>query len=244
MEVFIIILVIYAIFNGIAKKKKREAEQARRAAAMREVQNKTQGQAQYGDPRFPQMQGTAQSKPVYSDPRFPQMQGTAQSRPVYNDPRFPEYMPPEGSESLEGAGSLEGHSKEQLHEAEFYRQAPSPQRHSGHIVKKSVSDAKSGVSKSVKATEAALKTKLETIKSSFADDLEGGFVIPHSHTESSLSGIHAPCPPVLAKSPAELGKGANAQTALLHSLLGDKQGLISGIIFSEVWGKPKAMRRA
>lgn len=236
MQVFIIILVIYAIFNGIAKKKKREAEQARRAAALRQAQG-TQAQQAYGDPRFPNVQGSA-GRTGY-DPRFPNVQ-----MPLAEDRRqFTEYSP-EGS--IEGGSfSEEGRSRiEPLHEAEQYRKTPLPQRHKGHVVLSSTQDAKTSVAERIKAPEAALEAQLETLKSSFSDELDGSLVTPHSHSETSITGVDIPCPPVIIRPKAERKQSVLDKTALLHSLISEKQGLISGIIFSEVLGKPKAMRRA
>lgn len=252
MQVFIIILVIYAIFNGIAKKKKREAEQARRAAALRQAQG-TQAQPAYGDPRFPNVQGSA-GRAGY-DPRFPNVQGSAE-RAGY-DPRFPDVQMPLAEDrrqyteyaaegSIEGGGlSEEGRSRiEPLHEAEQYRKAPMQQRHKGHVVTSSTQDAKTSFAERMKTPGAALEAQLETLKSSFSDELGGGFVIPHSHSETSLTGVDIPCPPVLIKPNAETKQSALDKTALLHTLISEKQGLVSGIIFSEILGKPKAMRRA
>jgi len=71
--------------------------------------------------------------------------------------------------------------------------------------------------------------------------LEASSVTGHAHTESSISGSKGACPPVAAPVLRET-RQSEPQTAAVK-LQFDQNNLASGLLYGEILGKPKALRR-
>lgn len=220
MELLIILGVIFAIINGLSKKKQREAQEARRRAAQAQ-----QAQAQM-------RQGAAPD-----DPRFPPAQAPRDTRyqeytppPQAFDPRFPQLS------QQEIAAAQARRRAEQEAERKRQRAARPAALAEG--------EGTPGMGGRMSAPGTTIESRMEETRGR-RHTLEASSLTGHAHTESSMGGAPEHCPPQTVRVAASVPVHTSpAIPAALARLSTDHNAVMQAILYGEILGKPKAMRRA
>lgn len=243
MELLIILGVIFAIINGFTKKKQQEAQEARRRAAQaQQEQAQMRQEAAPGDPRFPPLQPQVNPPPVYtqrSDPRFPQESTQREARyqeytppPQAFDPRFPPLSAQEIA-AAQARRRAELEAERKRHQA--VRQSAAPAE--GEIT------PGMGGARMTAAPGTTIESRMEATRGR-RHTLEASSLTGHAHTESSMTVAPEHCPPEAVRAAAIVSAHAPAIPAALARLSTDQNAVMQAILYSEILGKPKAMRRA
>lgn len=238
MEFIIILFVILSIVSNANKKKKQAEEQAKRKA-----QQARQAQGPEADPRFPEGGPVpTQTRPV---PRRP-------------DPRFPDYDPTEGKQMrMDIPPPIPGHTPGEGEGSPVYEtpesraarqaQAARARREAEERARREAARQRASEKKPMapRMDDRASKRKLESTQGR-RHVLEASSISGHAHTESSMTGRPAPCPPpkaapvVAAASPIPEHAGVNIGKMRLRF---DGDSVAAGLLYGEILGKPKALRR-
>ena len=219
MDFIIILIVLFVIFGNIKnKKKQQEAQEARRRAA----------QAQQG--------GQPQSFDMPYTPSIPTMEGKDA------DPRFPDYTPPViQAAPVQQAAPRSIQRQPARPQPMQQRQAPPPQqRHMPPLSRSQALGEGEGTQLEHAATSVKPYESTLQVPQGRRHTLEASSVTGHAHTESSMSGEQEPCPPGMQGVP--VSRKTSPKTGIA-ALMTDKDALRQAVLYSEILGKPKALRR-
>ena len=87
-------------------------------------------------------------------------------------------------------------------------------------------------------TQVSISSNLTEIQSTEQHRLSPSYRTGHAHQETSMSGFEENCPPTLSPAAA----AAARQSAAPAAFSWDQNAVLSGLIYSEILGKPKALR--
>lgn len=227
MDILILIGIILLVVSNAKKKKQKEEEARRRAQAARAAQPSGQAEPAAADARFPW--DREPSTPT-ADPRFPPVTPVQASRPPL-DPRFPDIDAAELARN-QGAAAQQ-RARQQAQAAAVSKQQPAPAPRAQQTVMQAVGES---ISQQV-------GDRMQTPVGR-RHVLEASSVTGHAHTESSIdNGREEACPPaVLRQRQPQQEAAPRMQVGALH-LAFDQSSVVSGLLYSEILGKPKALRR-
>lgn len=224
MDYIFILIAVLIIVSNISKKKKQaqQAEERRRA----QQQAGQGGQPQSYDMPYTPLPASAQGRPA--DPRFPEYAPAQQA-----DPRFPEYTP-----AQQGSAQRQAAPRP----VQQQRNTPPPQRNTPPPQSRMQQALREGEGTTLQQAATSVGSHGTTLQEVMGrrHTLEASSLTGHAHTENGMSGPPEACPPnaQLVKTPqlaaVQFGPAA---------LMGDRNALAQAVIFSEILGKPKALRR-
>ncbi len=218
MEGFIIFVVIMFIFNMITKQAKKKEQQQKEARRAEQ-----QARASAAAPQQP----SVYARP--DDPRFPSMPHTqtgaapsAQSmaRATQHEQAQRERMQHEQAQ------------REQMHreQAQHARQQRPPTQRAQQV------------------NRTVMTSQLQEISETKHHTLDASYISGHAHTESSMGGSAAECPPTPEYGGLQQRGSAAPLPGIpsgfeLGRLIDERNELARGVLLAEVLGKPKALRR-
>ncbi len=90
-----------------------------------------------------------------------------------------------------------------------------------------------------------IASRLSQIRETTRHTLESSSITGHSHEETSISGVQPNCPSDAARSPAQstVPRSTAPIPARNPALFWDASSVRAGILYAEILGKPKALRR-
>jgi hypothetical protein len=232
MDIIIILIVLFVIFGNVKnKKKQQEAQEARRRAA----QAQQGGQPQRFDMPYTPLAPTMEGKDA--DPRFPEYAPEKKE-----DPRFPDYTPPvqqAAPRSVQQQPAMQPATQQQMRQ----RQAPPPQqRHVPPPQARTQSQTyEEGTGPEIQHASISVRSSESTLQATQGrrHTLEASSITGHAHTEAGMSGVQEACPPAQRVTVSR----KTSSKAGIAALMTDKDTLRQAVLYSEILGKPKALRR-
>lgn len=237
MDILIIIAVVVSLILRVNKNKKAQEEaRQKREAALRQA---AQTQAQATDPRYPSHTPPKPIQPTVAPVVKP-------SAPVRRapDPRF--FDTDEDEAALAAAREAE---RQRRLRAERERQRAAARR--PQLVRSAADDEPEGTARPGSLTANVSSSMVTTMENTMATTmlnpqgrrhtLEASSATGHAHMETSMTGLQsdAECP----AEPWSEAHGAPSYTFGTRGLSFDREAVVSGILYSEILGKPKALRR-
>lgn len=221
MDWIIILIVLFILFGNIKnKKKQQEAQEARRRAIQAQ-------QARDGQPS---------QAPVFDMPYAPMVPSEAEGQDAPNtqtprtaDPRFPDFSPVQPAPLARPAATPVAQQR---------RIPPQPVRVPAPAQTPQMAE---GTGKEVQHAATTVRAHGTTLQEIMGRRhiLEASSATGHAHTESSMSGAQEPCPPAQR---VVVSRKTSPQTGIA-ALMADKDALRQAVLYSEILGKPKALRR-
>jgi len=219
MDFIFIIIAVLVIIGNINKKKQKQAQEEARRRAQQQAAAQG-GQPQSFDMPYTPLPDTAQGRAA--DPRFPDYTPAQQG-----DPRFPEYTP-----APQSAAPVQRQAAQPRH-------TPPPQRQAQPRVQQTFQEGEGTTLQRAATSVNSHGTTLQEVMGR-RHTLEASAVTGHAHTEYGMSGPPEVCPPPSQVVNAPQAAAVNIGPA---ALMADHNALAQAIIFSEILGKPKALRR-
>ncbi|MDD3921388.1 MAG: hypothetical protein PHO41_09485 [Eubacteriales bacterium] len=235
MEILMIIIVVIGLIAK-ANKAKAAQEEARRK---REAAARAAAGMPPADPRYPQQT----RMPL--EPLAPTVQPTVVTRKP--DPRF--FDTDEEDEAARQAALAKIRQQAALREQEQKRRAQQAQAQRQQQTRQRMvlpDDEPEGLAApgSLTANVASTVTSTMLQPKGRRHTLEASSVTGHAHAETSMTGLEsdADCP----TEPADAVRAGNAASYTFgaRALSFDRDAVVNGILYAEILGKPKALRRA
>ncbi len=221
MDFIIILIVLFVLFGNIKnKKKQQEAQEARRRAIQEQ-------QARNGQPS---------QAPVFDMPYAPMVPSEAEGQDAppaqmpRNDPRFPDFSPVQPAPVARPAASP---VPQQPRTAYKPVQVPASPQNAPQMAE--------GAGKEVQHASTSVRAHGTTLQEVMGrrHTLEASSTTGHAHTESSMSGVQESCPPAQR---VTISRKTSSKSGIA-ALMADKDALRQAVLYSEILGKPKALRR-
>ncbi len=235
MDFIFIIIAVLVIIGNINKKKQKQAQEEARRRAQQQAAAQG-GQPQSFDMPYTPLPDTAQGRAA--DPRFPDYTPAQQG-----DPRFPEYTPaPQSAAPVQRQAAQPRHTPPPQRQAQprVQQQAqPRVQQQAQPRVQQTFQEGEGTTLQRAATSVNSHGTTLQEVMGR-RHTLEASAVTGHAHTEYGMSGPPEVCPPPSQVVNAPQAAAVNIGPA---ALMADHNALAQAIIFSEILGKPKALRR-
>lgn len=252
MDFIFILIAVLIIVSNISKKKKQAQQAEERRRAQQQQATAQGGQPQSFDMPYTSLPPTTEGR---VDPRFPDYSPAQQ-----DDPRFPNYTPapqpaaPMGSPQQRPAAPLQPRAQQQVQpraqqqvQPRVQQQAqPRVQQQAQPRVQRTLQEGEGTTlehaATSVYSHDTTVRSHGTTLQEIMGrrHTLEASSITGHSHTEYGMSGQPEACPPVSAAVNTPQIAAIKVGPA---ALMGDHNALAQAVIFSEILGKPKALRR-